>query len=97
MTAPAYHPPCASPAQHDAQIRAQIADEQALASAKTEVLRLLRTDNSDVQDDLIPALDGDGVRNLHMIILLALKADCPYARALLDGLAQAEMDREALA
>ncbi len=93
-----YHPPCASPAQHDAQARRQIASEQAMKRAREDVISYLEGGHCDIED-LIPLLDGDGITLLCKVLLRAYRdgvACTQYSDAeqLVDALAQAEADRE---
>lgn len=100
MPAQPHHPPCASPAQHDEQARFRESLERAHERAKCEVISYLEDGFSDVEE-LIQMLDGDGPKLLCKVLLRAYKegrASKWYSDAeqLVDALATAEMDREAL-
>lgn len=82
----------------DAQQRA---DEAALERGREEVISYLEGGFSDVEE-LIPMLDGDGTTLLCRVLLKAYREGVASkwysdAEQLVDALAKAEADREALA
>jgi hypothetical protein len=75
--------------------------DEAVERAREEVISYLRVGSADL-DELIPMLDGDGTRLLCRVLLDAYeqgrgRIGYTDAEALVDALAQAEADREAMA
>lgn len=102
-TAQQYHPPCASPAQHEAQQAQQDANDAALERARQDWLRWFA--KGDAAGDLacdLPECDGDAWEAVAGLIASGLREpwssdNRKRAEEVVDALARVEADRSALA